>query len=326
MRVIARPPRGYPGGHRHVQALHRARNPALRSSNPRARRDRSRRAVAPTVCVRADLARALAGSYLAGQWNRAGLLVSGAEVVGRRARWLGPLARQVLELYPRPPLDRPRELADLIRTRPAAERAAGTGPIRHPLAGTRMVRNPWRLVALHDLVDLRDLFGLTGAELDWFSDRRRWARLADSPMQHYRHSSRVAPSGAIRVLEAPKPRLKWLQRQLLADLLSKIPTHQAAHGFRSGRSVASFAAPHAGQQVLVRMDLEGFFAAVGVGRVYGIFRTAGYPEPVAHALAGLTTRPGRRRWGWTHCREFRRLRRTGVHRLRRQRCGHRQQR
>ena len=239
--------------------------------------------------MRADLARALAGSYLAGQWNRAGLLVSGAEVVGRRARWLGPLARQVLELYPRPPLDRPRELADLIRTRPAAERAAGTGPIRHPLAGTRMVRNPWRLVPLHDLVDLRDLFGLTGAELDWFSDRRRWARLADSPMQHYRHSSRVAPSGAIRVLEAPKPRLKWLQRQLLADLLSKIPTHQAAHGFRSGRSVASYAAPHAGQQVLVRMDLEGFFAAVGVGRVYGIFRTAGYPEPVAHALAGLTT-------------------------------------
>jgi hypothetical protein len=36
-------------------------------------------------------------------------------------------------------------------------------------------------------------------------------------------------------------------------------------------------------------DLEDFFASVAAARVYGIFRTAGYPEPVAHTLTGLTT-------------------------------------
>jgi hypothetical protein len=35
--------------------------------------------------------------------------------------------------------------------------------------------------------------------------------------------------------------------------------------------------------------LESFFTSVTAGRVFGIFRTAGYPEPVAHLLTGLTT-------------------------------------
>jgi hypothetical protein len=41
--------------------------------------------------------------------------------------------------------------------------------------------------------------------------------------------------------------------------------------------------------VVVRLDLEDFFASVEARRIYGIFRGAGYPEAVAHALTGLTT-------------------------------------
>jgi RNA-directed DNA polymerase len=39
--------------------------------------------------------------------------------------------------------------------------------------------------------------------------------------------------------------------------------------------------------VVLRFDLEDFFAAVEGRRVYGIFREAGYPESVAHALTAL---------------------------------------
>ncbi len=39
----------------------------------------------------------------------------------------------------------------------------------------------------------------------------------------------------------------------------------------------------------MRLDLEDFFASVAASRVYGIFRAAGYPEPVAHTLTALTT-------------------------------------
>ncbi len=134
------------------------------------------------------------------------------------------------------------------------------------------------------------LLALGDAELDWFTDARRWARLTGAErLRHYVVTTRPARSGAVRVLEAPKVRLKAVQRRLLSEVVGRIPTHEAAHGFVPGRSVGTFAAPHAGRAVVVRLDLEGFFAAVAVGRVFGILRAVGYPEPVAHCLAGLTT-------------------------------------
>jgi hypothetical protein len=65
--------------------------------------------------------------------------------------------------------------------------------------------------------------------------------------------------------------------------------HAAAHGFVRGRSARTHAAPHAGRRVVVRVDLEDFFAGVTAARVFGIFRAAGYPEGVAHVLTGLCT-------------------------------------
>ena len=245
-----------------------------------------------------ELARALAGAFLAGGWTRQGLVNSGSVVLRRRTDWLPALASQVLEVYPQAPLDRPRELAAVITTRPTAERAGDLRPRSHASTPTRMVSNPWHLPALDDLHGVAELLRLTGPELAWFSDPRHWARTApDGPLQHYRTSTRLSPSSAVRVLEAPKPRLKELQRTLLRRVLSAVPPHDAAHGFRTGRSVASYARPHAGRAVVIRLDLEGFFASVSVGRVYGLLRTAGYPEPVAHCLAGLmTTVLPRRAW------------------------------
>jgi RNA-directed DNA polymerase len=240
--------------------------------------------------VRADLARALAAGFLAGEWSRTGLVESGAAVLGRRPRWLAPLARQTLDLYPRPPHDRPRELAANLATRPAATKADRARALTQPVAPTRMLANRWRLPVLDGLGDVADLVGLTASELDWFADPRHLARsAADVPLQHYRVTSRVAASGAIRVLEAPKRRLKGIQRLLLDEVAALIPPHGAARGFRPGGSVRSYAAPHAGRPVVVRLDLEAFFASVTVSRVYGIWRSAGYPEPVAHCLAGLVT-------------------------------------
>ncbi|WP_020501277.1 reverse transcriptase family protein [Sciscionella marina] len=242
--------------------------------------------------MRSELASAFAGAFLSGEWTESGLWGSGARVLGRDAVWLPALVREVLGLYACAPHDRPRELAAVIAMQEAAQGrdAEHAVPCRWPVSPTRMLRNPWHLPVLHSLEDLAGLLGLTTAELAWFSDPKRLARTAADPrLRHYRVTTRRAPSGAIRVLEAPKYQLKALQRRLLADLLGAIPPHAAAHGFRAGRSVATFAGPHAGKALVLRCDLEGFFASVTVGRVYGLFRTAGYPEPVAHALAGLTT-------------------------------------
>ena len=91
------------------------------------------------------------------------------------------------------------------------------------------------------------------------------------------------------MIERPKTRLKAIQRRILREILAWIPVHDAAHGFVRGRSARTHAALHTGRRVVVRLDLEDFFAGVAAARVFGIFRTAGYPEGVAHTLTGLCT-------------------------------------
>ncbi len=86
-------------------------------------------------------------------------------------------------------------------------------------------------------------------------------------------------------------------------MLAPIPPSDAAHGFVAGRSVRTFVAPHVGRAVVVRMDLEDFFASVSRARVVALFRRVGYPRRVAAALAGLCTAPTPERVLAEHPRE-----------------------
>ncbi|WP_236791524.1 reverse transcriptase family protein [Amycolatopsis sp. GM8] len=130
---------------------------------------------------------------------------------------------------------------------------------------------------------------LMPGELSWFADARSWNRRAGPALRHYRYHWRTTARGGIRLLEQPKPRLAELQRRVQRHVLAALPVHEAAHGFRRGRSVLTCAAPHAGQDLVVRMDLEGFFPAVSARRVRSLLELAGYPVAVAAALAGILT-------------------------------------
>ena len=121
------------------------------------------------------------------------------------------------------------------------------------------------------------------------SGRSRTRRL-----RHYTYLWLPRRDAPPRPIARPKLKLKEIQRWILREILDRIPPHDAAHGFVRGRSARTHAALHAGRHTVVRMDLEDFFAAVPAGRVYGIFRTAGYPEAVAHALTALCARPSSR--------------------------------
>ncbi len=98
--------------------------------------------------------------------------------------------------------------------------------------------------------------------------------------------------GRARLIEMPKARLKAIQRRLLRDILDRIPPHEAAHGFRRGRSVLTYASPHTRQRIVLRFDLRDFFPSVRAARIHALYRTAGYPAPVARLLTGLSTNVG----------------------------------
>lgn len=80
-----------------------------------------------------------------------------------------------------------------------------------------------------------------------------------------------------------------LQRRVLHGILDLIPPHELAHGFSPGRNLLGFVTPHCDRELLLRLDLESFFSSVISARVFGIFRSAGYPEGVARLLTALCT-------------------------------------
>lgn len=82
--------------------------------------------------------------------------------------------------------------------------------------------------------------------------------------------------GGERVICAPKKQLRWVQRQILDQILAKIPTHSAAHGFIAGRSTVTNAEKHRGAALLLKFDLTDFFPTIHYHRVVGLFASLGY--------------------------------------------------
>jgi hypothetical protein len=153
-----------------------------------------------------------------------------------------------------------------------------------------MGRRRWPVPEIPTVGELATFLGVSDGELAWMADARSLERSVENQrLRHYRYATVPRAGRPARVIERPKQRLKAIQRQILHEILDWIPAHDAAHGFTRGRSVRSHASEHTGRFVVVRLDLEDFFASIAAGRVYGIFRTAGYPESVAHALTSLTT-------------------------------------
>ncbi|WP_181033648.1 reverse transcriptase domain-containing protein [Arthrobacter sp. SX1312] len=248
----------------------------------------------------------LAHAFLdAPDWRREELIVAGAALLGARRRWLGPLARCVLAGYPRRPDGAPRELARWIAAQSAftdaIARASARGtpdsPARYLSAVPEVQaptgsapEGPVGTPGTRDLAWLARELRLTPGELDWFADTRHWnRRAATRALHHYRYEWRVRPGRVPRLLEIPGIRLRTVQRRVLDHILAPIPLHDAAHGFVPGRSARTGAAAHTGAEVVIALDLVSFFACVTPGRVFGVFRQAGFPEATAHALTGLCT-------------------------------------
>lgn len=106
---------------------------------------------------------------------------------------------------------------------------------------------------------------------------------------HYHFRWLRKRSGGWRLIEAPKPILKRVQTQILQAILDRVPPHGAAHGFVRARSIVTNARPHVGKRVIVKFDLENFYATVSFSRVVGIFRSLGYSREAAIWLGRLTT-------------------------------------
>jgi hypothetical protein len=245
------------------------------------------------------VAQAIGTAFTDGEWLPEPMAARAGRAIGdRRRAWLRELALIAVHAFPDPPRDAPRRLAelllhtDLLRERARLDVEEGREPWTPRLLPTSTAMGPlrWPVPPLDTVADLAEHLGLHPLRLRWFADTRSWERTVTAEaLRHYTYRWIAKRSAGARLIEAPKPMLRLFQRRVLHEILGAVPPHTAAHGFRPGRSVHTFVAPHVGRDVVVRLDLESFFASVTAGRVHGIFRAAGYPEPVAVLLTGLVT-------------------------------------
>jgi len=247
------------------------------------------------------IARELTHAFLDGPWTVDGLTERGAGSLDRWPSWITALAMNVTAVYRSAPTQDAKSLTALIESflaaRPADDRPEPPRPIRlveplppgSPRTWPSLVRQ-WPVAAVGSVANLAELLELSGGQLEWLADVRGLERtVADERLRNYRYRTVARAGGPPRVIEAPKARLKEIQRWVLREILDHVPVHHDAHGFSRGRSVISHARRHAGHEVVLALDLRDFFPSIAAGRVYGMFRTIGYENPVSHVLTGLCT-------------------------------------
>jgi len=240
----------------------------------------------------------LAHALLAGPPSADLLVERCSRTLDKRWRWIRPLIERYLKKF-RGTRPRYREVMQFLRNDAGLLRAW----LKHSeeLSVKELLTEPqgmrpapaaetWDVPAIESTGDLAKWLGLDPGELRWFADLKGLGyKQGARPLRHYHYRVLAKRFGSVRLIEAPKPRVKDRQRQILIWILEKVPPHPDVHGFVKGRSIKTFVAPHVGRRVVLRMDLRDFFPTFGGVRVQNVFRTLGYPEAVADLLGGICT-------------------------------------
>jgi RNA-directed DNA polymerase len=213
-----------------------------------------------------DAARAL----LAGPWQRHAMLLRLTYAAGAMApdRWV-------------------RSIVDAALAIPPAELGAATVD---SLAAALSATREWSYRGCDlDRPALQRLLGLDDADLDWFARAARTQRReVREPLRHYRYQW-IARRGGGRLIEAPKPRLKEIQRRVLRHVLAPIPLHRAAHGGVPSHSARTAALVHVQPDVVIRLDLATFFSSITAARCAAALRASDVAPSVAELVAQLCT-------------------------------------
>ncbi|HMW02748.1 MAG TPA: reverse transcriptase domain-containing protein [Acidobacteriota bacterium] len=142
------------------------------------------------------------------------------------------------------------------------------------------------LPAFSTAEDIAAAMGISLSDLRFLAFDRK-----TSTVSHYVRFKIPKKTGGERLISAPKPHLKAAQEWILHSILEKVTLHEAAHGFRTGRSIVTNAQPHLKAEVIINIDLKDFFPSIAYPRVKGLFRSLGYSEQAATIFGLVCTEP-----------------------------------
>jgi hypothetical protein len=187
-----------------------------------------------------QLVRALAAAILAGENTAEQIVLRSEGVLGREWKWLKPLAQRYVTAFVGGKRPRLREVIGFVLQDRGFQRAWR----KHveELSVQQWLTEPqqmqpvyaaanWNVPPIPTAGDLANWLRLDIGDLEWFADLKGLCNKRTSPqLRHYGYTAAIKRSGNVRLIEAPKPKLKSLQRQILTGILERVPAHPAVHG------------------------------------------------------------------------------------------------
>lgn len=143
----------------------------------------------------------------------------------------------------------------------------------------RLLKND--LPVIFDLKHFALLLGMLPSDLTM-------VLFVDSDLLYTRRSIPKRNGGRREIL-MPCILLKYIQRWLLDNILSKIPISCHAMGFKKGCSIVSNARIHTNQDCIINIDLKDFFPSITMDDVFRIFHYYGYTKELSFAFAKICT-------------------------------------
>ena len=268
---------------------------------------------------RGQAALAIAKAFSAGAPDRSNMIAFAARQIDAAPGLLSTLAADTLAILgTRIVVTHYRKIASLLRDHPALVVAFGRfgavadeeehaiaapsakQPMRNSFVAAPTTTRPpfWPLSAynlpvIDSTADLCTLLEIHPQRLEAWT--RRWRQRSSQAVDLQQRISayftywQPKKRGGARLIEIPKPDLKQAQRRLLKRVIERVDPHEAATGFRRGYSLIDHVSRHVGQELVLKCDLQDFFAAVRASRIHSIFRHMGYNETVASALSMIVT-------------------------------------
>lgn len=106
---------------------------------------------------------------------------------------------------------------------------------------------------------------------------------------YYREAHIPKKNGDVRILNIPALELKYIQRWILDNILSKLKVSEFATGFCNNRSIVDNARYHVNKDCVINIDIKDFFPSISFERVFRVFAYYGYTKEVSYFLAKLCT-------------------------------------
>lgn len=110
--------------------------------------------------------------------------------------------------------------------------------------------------------------------------------VSNSLPRHYHSAELPKRDGTVRHLSVPDPLLKTIQRRIADRLLPLLPVSPYATAYRCGAGPLRNAAPHAGNPLILKLDIRDFFGSV----LYSAVKESAFPASIyAEPLRVLLT-------------------------------------